>query len=71
MGLRHQRGKFPPATRQGDQATATQRSRQAPDERNEHGSVPPLQAGSGPGASEHGDLVPQHEDLDVLRPSGN
>jgi hypothetical protein len=45
---------------------ATQRSRQAPDERGEHGSVRPLQAGSGAGASEHGDLVPQHEELDVL-----
>ena len=50
----------------GDQAMATQRSRQAPDERGEHGSVRPLQAGSGAGASEHGDLVPQHEELDVL-----
>jgi hypothetical protein len=45
---------------------ATQRVGQPLDERGEHGSVRPLQAGSGAGASEHGDLVPQHEELDVL-----
>ena len=50
----------------GDQAMATQRSRQPPDERGEHGPVRPLQAGSGVGAAQHGDLVPQHEELDVL-----
>ena len=50
----------------GGQAMAPQRSRQEPDERGEHGSVRPLQAGSGAGAAEYGDLVPQHEELDVL-----
>ena len=50
----------------GDQAMATQRSGQPPDERGEHGPVCPVQAGSGVGAAEHGDLVPQHEQLDVL-----
>jgi len=49
-----------------DQAMATQRSRQPPDERGEHGPVRPLQAGSGVGAAQHRDLVPQHEELDVL-----
>ena len=50
----------------GDQAMATQRPRQPPDERGEHGPVRPLQAGSGIGAAQHRDLVPQHEELDVL-----
>ncbi len=50
----------------GDQAMAAQRSRQPPDERGEHGPVRPLQAGSGVGAAQHRDLVPQHEELDVL-----
>ena len=50
----------------GDQAMATQCSRQPPDERGEHGPVRPLQAGSGVGAAQHGDLVSQHEELDVL-----
>ena len=50
----------------GDQAMAAQRSGQPPDERGEHGPVRPLQARSGVGAAEHGDLVAQHEELDVL-----
>ena len=50
----------------GDQAMATQRSRQPPDERGEHGPVRPLQAGSEGGVAQHRDLVPQHEELDVL-----
>ena len=50
----------------GDQAMATQRSGQPPDEGGEHGPVCPVQAWSWVGAAEHGDLVPQHEELDVL-----
>ena len=42
----------------GDQAMAPQRAGQPPDERGEDGSVCPVQAGSGVGAAEHGDLVP-------------
>ena len=49
-----------------DQAMAAQPSGQAPNERGEHGPVRPLQAGSGVGAAEHGDLVSQHEQFDVL-----
>ena len=43
-----------------------QRSGQPPDERGEHGAVRLLQARSRMGAPEHGDLVSQHEELDVL-----
>jgi hypothetical protein len=50
----------------GDQAMATQRSRQPPDEGGEHGPVRPIQAWSRAGAAQHRDLVPQHEELDVL-----
>ena len=50
----------------GDQAMATQRSGQPLDERGEHGPVCPVQAGSGVRATEHGDLVPEDEQLDVL-----
>ena len=50
----------------GDQAMAAQRSGQPPDERGEHGPIRPLQARSGVGAAQHGDLMPQHEQLDVL-----
>jgi hypothetical protein len=49
-----------------DQTTAAQRSGQPPNERGEHCPVRPLQAGSGVGAAEHGDLVSQHEQFDVL-----
>ena len=35
-------------------------------ERGEDGPVRPVQAWSGVGAAQHGDLVPQHEQLDVL-----
>jgi len=45
---------------------ATQRSGQPPDERGEHGSVRPPQAWSRVAAPEHGDLVSQHEELDVF-----
>ena len=50
----------------GDQAMATQRSGQPPDEGGEHGPVRPVQAWSWVGAAQHGDLVAQHEELDVL-----
>ena len=50
----------------GDQAMATQRSGQPPDEGGEDGPVRPVHAWSRVGAAEHGDLVPQHEELDVL-----
>ena len=50
----------------GDQAMATQRSGQPPDEGGEHGPVRPVQARTWVGTAEHGDLVPQHEELDVL-----
>ena len=50
----------------GDQAMATQCSGQPPDEGGEDGPVRPVQAWSGVGAAEHGDLMPQHEELDVL-----
>jgi hypothetical protein len=49
-----------------DQTMATQRSRQPPYERGEHGSVRPPQAWSRVAAPEHGDLVSPHEELDVL-----
>jgi hypothetical protein len=51
----------------GDQAMTTQRSGQPLDERGEHGPVRPVQARSWIGAPQDSDLVPQHEELDVLR----
>ena len=50
----------------GDQAMATQRSGQPPHEGGEHGPVRPVQAWSWVGAAQDGDLVAQHEELDVL-----
>ena len=50
----------------GDQAMATQCSGQPPDEGGEDRSVRPVHAWSRVGATEDGDLVPQHEELDVL-----
>ena len=50
----------------GDQAMATQRSRQPPDERGEHGPIRPLQTRSGVGAAQDGDLMAQDEQLDVF-----
>ena len=50
----------------GDQAMATQRAWQPPYEGGEHGPVGPIQAWSRVGAAQDGDLVPQHEELDVL-----
>jgi hypothetical protein len=51
----------------GDQAVAAQRRRQAPDQSGEEGPVGPVQAWSRVGAAEDSDLMPQHEQLDVLR----
>jgi len=45
---------------------ATQRSGQPPDEGGEHGPVRPVQAWSWVGAAQDGDLVAQHEELDIL-----
>ena len=50
----------------GDQAMATQRSGQPPDERGEHGPVRPVHTWSGVGAAQDGDFVAQDEELDVL-----
>ena len=50
----------------GDQAMATQCSGQPPDEGGEDGPVRPVQAWSWVGAAQDGDLVAQHEELDVL-----
>ena len=50
----------------GDQAMATQRSGQPRDEGSEYGSVGPVQARSWVGTTQDGDLVAQHEELDVL-----
>jgi len=49
-----------------DQATGTQRSRQPPDECGEHGLVRPLQTWLRIGTAQHCDLLPQHEQLNVL-----
>jgi len=45
---------------------ATQRSGQPPHERGEHGPVRPVHARSWVGAAQDCNLVPQHEELDVL-----
>ena len=50
----------------GDQVVATQRLGQPLDERGEHGPVCPFQAWSWVGAAQDGDLVAQHEELDIL-----
>ena len=49
-----------------DQAMATQCAGQPLDEGREHGSVRPVQAWSWIGAAQDGNLVAQHEELDVL-----
>ena len=50
----------------GDQAMATQCSGQPPGEGGEDRSVRPVQAWSWVGTTQDGDLVPQHEELDVF-----
>jgi hypothetical protein len=49
-----------------DQAMPTQRSGQPPDEGGENRPVRPVQARTGVGAAQDCNLVPQHEELDVL-----
>ena len=49
-----------------DQAMATQRSGQPPHESGEHGPVRPVHARTWVGAAQHGDLVAQHEELNIL-----
>jgi hypothetical protein len=49
-----------------DQAVATQCAGQPPDEGGEHGPVRPTHRWSWVGAAQDGDLVAQHEDLDIL-----
>ena len=55
-----------PNRRRGNQAKAAQRVGQPLDERGEHGAVCPVQVGSGVRAAEHGDLVPEDEQFDVI-----
>jgi hypothetical protein len=50
----------------GDQAAASQRSGQPPHKGGEHGPVRPVHTWSWVGAAQDGDLVAQHEELDVL-----
>ena len=57
----------PSFCRQADpRAMATQCSGQPLDEGDEHGPVRPIQACSWLGSAEHGGLLPQHDELDVL-----
>ena len=49
-----------------DQKMGSERSGQPPHERSEHGPVRPIQARTRVGATQDGDLVTQHEELDVL-----
>ena len=41
-----------------------------PDQRGENGAAGPVQPGLGLGAAQHGNLVPQHEQFDVLGRGG-
>ena len=50
----------------GDQPVHPQPCRQEPDQRGEDGAVGPVEPGLRMGAAQHGDLVPQHEQLGVL-----
>jgi hypothetical protein len=45
----------------------SQLSWEEPDQCGEDGAVGPVQPGPGVGAAQHGDLVPQHQQFDVLR----
>ena len=45
---------------------ATQCAGQPPDQRGEHSPVRPVQVRPRVGAAQDGDLMPQHEDLNVL-----
>jgi hypothetical protein len=48
-----------------DQPVRPQRPWQEPDERGEDRSIGPVRAGPGMGAVQHGNLVSQHQQLDV------
>ena len=50
----------------GDQPVRPQPGRQEPDQRGEDRAVGPVQPGPRIGAAQHGDLVPQHEQLGIL-----
>ena len=50
-----------------DQTVHPQPPRQEPDQRGEDCAVGPVQPGPRMGAAQHGDLVPQHEQLGILR----
>ena len=50
----------------GDQPVRPQACGQEPDQRGEDRAVGPVEAWPGLGAAQHGNLVPQHEQLDVL-----
>ena len=52
--------------RTGDQAVCLQLPWQVPDQRGHDGSVGPVEPGSWAGAAQHGDLVPEHQQLRVL-----
>jgi hypothetical protein len=51
----------------GNESVDPQRSGQPLDQSGEDSPVRPVQAWSRVGAAEHGDLMPQHEQLDVLK----
>jgi hypothetical protein len=50
----------------GDQAMPPQHLRQPPDERGEHRAIRPVQARLRGDPAQHGDLVTQHQELDVF-----
>ena len=50
----------------GDQPAHSRPCRQQPDQRGEDRAVGPVQPGAWIGPAQHGDLVPQHEQLRVL-----
>ena len=50
----------------GGQPVRSQPWRQEPDQRGEDCAVGPVEPGPGTGTAQHGDLVPQHEQLGVL-----
>jgi hypothetical protein len=45
----------------------SQLCRQEPDQRSENGAVGPVEPGPRMGTAQHGDLVPQHEQLASLK----
>ena len=50
----------------GDQPVLPQSRGQEPDQRSENCAVGPVEPGPRIGTAQHGDLVPQHEQLGVL-----